>query len=63
MTGTVTVYNGLKQLNITGKIIREYPDGFTIEDKRGVLWTASGDRAQRHHTARHNDAGPADLWS
>ena len=62
MTGTVTVYNGLKQLTITGKIIREYPDGFTIEDKRGVLWTASGDRAQRNVT-HQNDAGPADLWS
>lgn len=65
MIGTVTVYNGLMSYNITGKIVREYHNGFTVEDRNGCRWTAYGDRATRNavdHEPQRTDKGSAYLW-
>lgn len=44
MTATVTVYNGGERCTVTGKIVKRYANGLTVEDQRGVVYYATMDR-------------------
>lgn len=43
----VTVYSGADAYRVTGRIMREYPKGLTVEDERGVIHYATFDRVSR----------------
>lgn len=52
MKATVTVYNGHDRHTITGTVCKEYANGLTIEDDRGVRWYATNERVQREEILR-----------
>ena len=52
MKATVTVYNGGERLQITGPIVKQYANGLTVQDERGVVWYATSDRAAIHEQAK-----------
>lgn len=52
MTATVIVYNGGERLQITGPIVKQYANGLTVQDERGVIWYASNDRVIIDEPAR-----------
>lgn len=62
-TATVTVYpDGVLRVDIVGKIVRDFASGVTVEDERGLRWTALGDRAQRHYTGPKLPGSQGVLW-
>lgn len=52
MTATVIVYNGGERLQITGPVLKQYTNGLTVQDERGVVWYATSDRAAIHEPLR-----------
>lgn len=52
MTATVTVYNGGERLQITGPVLKQYANGLTVQDERGVVWYASSDRVTINEQAK-----------
>ena len=56
MNDTATIYDAWRTHTITGKIIKFYPLGITIDDDRGVRHYATFDRVIS------NQADPNDLF-
>ncbi|QWY83193.1 hypothetical protein [Rhizobium phage RHph_X2_24] len=60
-TATLTVWSGTGWTQVTGKVVKIYPKGMTIDTDQDVRWYASTDRAVLH-TVSGQDIGSNSLW-
>ena len=63
-TATVSVYpDGVNRADITGWIVREWTNGgVTVEDERGIRWTAYGERVKRDRIVPTTPGTQGPLW-
>lgn len=46
MRATLTIYNGKHEYHVTGKVVKIYENGVSIDDSDGRRWFALKDRVK-----------------